>query len=505
MATAHSGQPVFNEEKLHTISDEVVLFDSTRDGTLAFWLEKAAGGLVPVINGERLAGFDELWVHSTSGDIQRLVGTPDPYMFSRDGCHFAYVGRRGASFFVAKDGVESRGYEAVHGELEFGPIGTLAYTASVDGTTRLVLDGEIQSEYEAVPGQFPSFSADESHVAFIGRVAEGQAVIRDGIAGPTFEDISPYAPDLKVSSNGRVSYSAKLRTDTPRYVFVVDTDVVAESTSQFYGTGSSPDGSRFHWGDYESRRMFVDGAMLPEGAREVTFSPDGRLYMEVGGVAFLDDAPIGRAGWHGPVFSADGRHWAWSAKVEGGRRKWWQKHKERHLLIRDGKPASEEMDFVGIPRFSPDGEHLAVDVTAGKTTRVVVDGITGPAIDWLQPGTMHFSEDGLHVAYVALVGKKSFLVVDGELGPPIDHLRAPPILWPAPREFQFSSDGHVGAVALVEEKVGVFVESGMRPFVDQTLGPELGACGQPIFDGDGSVDFFGLRGWDVLRVRATLD
>jgi WD40-like Beta Propeller Repeat len=493
--TPDLGSRGFTEEKLYDVKNEIVGFDSTRDGKLLFWFERGNDGrVIPVVNGAPGASFDALvapFEHLRRWQRQRLrwlVGRSD-YKFSGDGRRFAYVGRRRKGFFISIDGVQSTEYKAIRGEPRFDPTGsTSVYVARVDGVNRLVLNGEVQLEYEVEPGLGPAFSPDGSHIAFVARVRGGEAVVFDGKAGPTFVRI---AYDIKIAPNGRVSYEAALnrkRFRRPeRLAFVVDGNVVIESRS-FYAR-LSPDGRRIYYLDHDSNRWFVDGEPLPEGTKWAEFAPDGRLYTVVDDQAFIDAVPLGVPGSNSPVFTPDGRHSAWHAKVG-----------DKQVLVRDGKIASDQMDFVGNPLFSPDGTRLSFWAYEGEYPEqrefLVVEGIEGPRFD--DTALWHFSPDSRHLAYRATEGGKSFLVLDHTPGPPVDDLRLPPCCGPFPGAFDFSPDSnHVAAVAILGAQ--------MRPLVDERLGPTFERLAQPVFQGDGTVSFFGFRENSIFRIRATLD
>jgi len=492
--TPDLGSLDFTEERLYEVNNDIVGFDSTRDGRFLFWFERSPDGrVIPVVNGTAGPSFDAFWdrferIGRRQRQWLRQMIVESDYKFSMDGCHFAYVGRRRKGCFACIDGVQSRAYEAIRGEPSFDPTGsTSVYVARVDGVNRLVLNGEVQLEYEVVPGLGPAFSPDGSHIAFVARVPGGEAVVLDGKAGPPFVRI---AVDINIAPNGRVSYEAALnrkRFRRPeRFAFVVDGGIVAQSRS-FYAR-LSPDGRRIHCLDHDSNRWFVDGEPLPEGTKHAEFAPDGRLYTDLEGQAFVDGAPMGVPAWnYGPVFTPDGRHSAWSAKVG-----------EKHVLVRDGEIASDQMDVVLNTVFSPDGTRLAFQAWEGEYPErrfVVVDGIEGPRFD--SASLWHFSPDSRHLAYVAEEGGKSFLMLDQTPGPLVDALRWPAASWPWPVAYEFSPDSnHVAAVAILGAQ--------MRPLVDERLGPTFERLAQPVFQ-DRAVSFFGCRENAIFRLRATLD
>lgn len=125
-----------------------------------------------------------------------------------------------------------------------------------------------------------------------------------------------------------------------------------------------------------------------------------------------------------------------------------------------------------------------------------MDGIEGPRFD--RTALWHFSPDSRHLAYEAEEGGKTFVVLDHTPGPPVDDLRLPASMWPFPGAFDFSPDSdHVAAVTIVGAQ--------MRPLVDRRLGPRFERLAQPVFQGDGTVSFFGFRQNAIFRIRATLD
>jgi Tol biopolymer transport system component len=485
------GTPSLREEPLYSVSSEITVFDSTRDGRQVFWFETSAEGrAVPIVNGTAGPTFDGFWdpLERLGRDPLRGMLVESAYTFSEDGCHFAYVGRRGPAFFVAIDGVQSSEYERMETGPSFGPTGsTPVYVARVDGKTRLVLDGEVQLGFEvAMPWRGLRFSPDGSHLAIRARVPGGEAMVLDGAAGPTFRRVWPDPPICQVTENGRLSYMAMRRKRLRRrYLLVIDGNIVAESGSLFYGGRMSPDGKRFLYAEHESHRWFVEGEPLPEGTKHAEFAPDGRLYTDVDGQAFLDGVALGVPAWFvNLAFTRDGKHSAWSAKMN-----------QKYILVRDGVRSSEEMDSVGTPVFSPDGSRLAFVARLGEQECVIVDDSKGPLFDRVY--SLHFSPDSHHLAYWAKRSGKSFLVWDQSPGPPVDGYREPASMWPDPGVLEFSPDGqHVAAVAILGAK--------MRPLVDGNLGPELEKSGQPVFLNDHAVSFFGLRGQSIFRVRATL-
>ena len=88
-------------------------------------------------------------------------------------------------------------------------------------------------------------------------------------------------------------------------------------------------------------------------------------------------------------------------------------------MIVDGRrdPAVDElwvMDMV----FSADGTHCAYPARVGGKEVVIVDGVASPR--WDGASSICFSPDGRRTAYVVRKGKKEFVLLDGVAGPMTD-------------------------------------------------------------------------------------
>jgi roadblock/LC7 domain-containing protein len=124
-------------------------------------------------------------------------------------------------------------------------------------------------------------------------------------------------------------------------------------------------------------------ARIPEGVhpRRITFSPDGRrvaylakqgastflmLGDERGEEVLIEDES---GDFPGPIFSADGKHFAYGA----GKR-------PKEYVVLDGKKQREFSDVRGL-EFSPDGEHLSYKAQFQKQQVLVLDGVVRPLPD----------------------------------------------------------------------------------------------------------------------------
>ncbi|HJV36738.1 hypothetical protein [Geomonas sp.] len=166
-------------------------------------------------------------------------------------------------------------------------------------------------------------------------------------------------------------------------------------------------------------------------------------------------------GGYDPVFSADGKHFAFVAEEE-----------EKMFVVVDGKRgATYPIIHKGGPVLSSDGNHVSYVVRQDKQDFVVTDGVPGPHYDRIYAGSVRFSPDGKHLAHSALKGRKRYIVVDGVPGPSHDSVGESPVL---------SVDG---------KRLAYIVINGDKQFVmiDGKADPEYDAIllDSPVFSPDG--------------------
>ena len=145
--------------------------------------------------------------------------------------------------------------------------------------------------------------------------------------------------------------------------------------------------------------------------KTILLGPGGSRYLAIArqgdrGTAFLNGRELtGYAKTGVYTSSPDGRHFAFVAYKSSG----------RQFVMVDDKPTAE-YDKVGYlptgPVFSRDGKHFAYAAETGKKWRVYVDGTCGEAYEWAS--AVALSADGGHVAHVARRGEKYCVVVDGK-------------------------------------------------------------------------------------------
>jgi hypothetical protein len=105
-----------------------------------------------------------------------------------------------------------------------------------------------------------------------------------------------------------------------------------------------------------------------------------------------------------------------------------------YAAVIDGVAQPTYKDLVGKPVFSADGKHFAYMAQDKRKRFVVVDGTPSGRYDDVV-GEPIFSADSRHVAYLATIGEHSFVVLDGNHGHPEDRFGG------HPRPIRLSSDG----------------------------------------------------------------
>lgn len=330
-----------------------------------------------------------------------------PVVFGPSG-RFAFIaskgrGKNGGEREIAViDGKESPEYEAIY-SIEFSPDGSrIAYVASKAGKQFVVVDGKPWAKYDEVHDPL-TFSPDGKRLACVVLNYDSNGngtycVLVDGNPGPKFKDI--FTNSLMFSADGKhIAYTAS--ADGEHYCVVVDGKPgPAYEEIGGYGGGMS-----------SAHQMFGPNGEVVYRARRA-----GKYYMVIGGKssAAYDDIPDPF-----PVFSADGKHYAfrvqqgekWSVVLDGvqgrdyqlvghdsvmftgdGRLVYSASKPDAFLTVIDGK---EYVDMFH-PVFSPDGKHIAYQHRSEEDWLnphvVIVDGQKAGSFAWVL--TPRFLQDG---------------------------------------------------------------------------------------------------------------
>jgi len=240
----------------------------------------------------------------------------------------------------------------------------------------------------------------------------------------------------------------------------------------------SPDGKRIAYaaGDFAREDLRPDGPRL-----RMVAVPERTVKVVVDGVE--------GAGYDGvgvPVFSPDGEHVAYCAVLKTA--------PMFETVVVDGarSKACNTMGpcgAVGEPVFSRDGRHVAYRAwrwklfTQSQKWRVVLDGSEGDGYERMTDPV--FSPDGTRVAYIVRQGKKTLLISDGQTTPAGSD---EPVGLPA-----FSHDG---------KRIGYIARRGGRSLVvvDGVEGPAYDWIERLVFSPDGRLAYAARRGQTALIV-----
>jgi Tol biopolymer transport system component len=464
---------------------EDAYYDWTADGAHVVSLEDAGQGHVRV-------GWDG---RSSEPFELQPQGSGNPFEWSPGALHVAWYGVRNGQLFVAIDGVE----HPCEGVTRSVPPtfsdsgGHVAYGVYVDGTPRLMFDGQLLGDWRPAPIR-PVFSADGSRFAFVAENREfnsaGQGprdyrqwVVLDGVAQPETEGIAAGEEQaLQFSSDGR--HVAYCRLEGSNVRLVVD-GTLSDAHPAIEFPTFSPDSRRlaFAAGRPDSLSLVVDGVSSGKAYWRIgppVFSPDSSRLGFFGarskgrGVAVVDGvegAEFSDA-WGNLTFSADSRHVAYLAIHRSGG---FLSRSMTVNLMRDDVGGAAWDEVSSEPHFSPDSAHVAFSGRRGKHWHAVVDDLPGPAFE--QVGPPRFGATG-RLGYLALDrdgrGRdRYFVVVDG-VEPRLmkEHTGAT-----ATESFLFSPDGqHVATAGLIDDW--------WRPILDDAVGPGGVGAGSVRFEND---------------------
>jgi len=320
-------------------------------------------------------------------------------------------------------------------------------------------------------------SPDRRRVAFVARVAGGEAAYVDGRAGKTYPAIASdplseagLGSPFTFSRDGRrVAYVAHLGTARARGPRRVVVDGAEGPSFDYVWTGGlhfSEDGKHFRYTAERGGKRFVVVDGVEYGPYERVTAPafreykgrglvfafdatrDGRQLFVVGGQEFDAEDPKARALFFGGEAGyprevvREGKHFvAWGGKEVG--------------------PFDERIGTLLRAESRADGWFVTFEGRRGGKQIAVVDGVEGKPYDHVGP--IHVSPGGAHTLYEAREGEEAFVVFDGKEGPRYYHVD---LLYRSP----FSPDGrhhaYVAARARADSREYFVVADGKegRPY-----------------------------------------
>jgi hypothetical protein len=404
-------------------------------------LLEAARGPDPEIRMRAQRALESL-VEATLKDLGPVPEDPTPMMFSPNGEHAAYWLREGNTVRLVVDSKAGPPWTDALTASPPPPLtrdGLLAYRGEKDGRHYVVVVGREDKAIE-VPNLkgCPILSPDGKHAAWCIDKGDQTVVVLDGIEGPLYKTVEylTFLPD------GRLYYVAKNKA--LRSLVTVGEKVLGPYLAARAIT-SSPDGKRFAFtvmtapGRHAMVLDGVEGAEYPNLGDRICFSPDSRslVYSVVKDKAVNSCYVV-----NDKEFTLDGRGWTADFSPDGKQLVYYVAGGLMRLDLATGKsfrvPTPEGKHCV-LPVFSPDGDHVAVVVSADPL-RWAIDGkyiqqpfkgdCVNDVADILRSCPLSFSADGRHVfvrgVHIYPGNKyKRFMIIDGEARPEHDDLWIP--------------------------------------------------------------------------------
>ncbi|HWS89509.1 MAG TPA: hypothetical protein VN282_21235 [Pyrinomonadaceae bacterium] len=306
-----------------------------------------------------------------------------------------------------------------------------------------------------------TISPDRRRVAFVAKVAGGEAAYVDGVASRTYPAVASdplseagLGSPFTFSRDGRhvayvVNLSKGARGRGPRRVVA---DGKEGPVFDYIWTGGlhfSEDGRHFRYTAERGGKRFavVDG--VEYGPYERVSTPAFREYKDRGFVFAFDAARDGRQLFvvNGQEFAADdprGRELFFGEQAGQPRE---VVREGKHFVVWGDKEVGPFDEAVGTSlRTTPragGGLLVTFEGKRGGKQIAVVDGVEGKPYDYVGP--VYVSPGGEHTLYPVRQGEESFVVFDGKEGPKFSNVNIP---YGAP---PFSPDGTRYAYAASRE------------------------------------------------------
>jgi Tol biopolymer transport system component len=329
---------------------------------------------VVVTNDEEGKPYDSIWNYN---------------FFSPDGKKIVYIAKEGNEAVMVVDGVEVNHYQGEIYAYFFSPdnMRVACMVRTSNNRCFVVIDGAESEQYDEVGNL--QFSPNSKRVAYVAKAGNKWFMVVDGEKGREFE----YVPLVFFSpDSNRLVYKVRVNVENEGLRSFVIVDGIEEN--QYTNVGNivfSPDSSRLVYVASPSRwsQMVVENRS--EGKRYSWDETDSsNSYVK-------------------PVFSVNGEHLAYTAKV------WLPEIKSnKWVLVYDGREG-KQYDSITRFMFSPDGNHMVYvannlkDKSNESSWRwyVVIDGAEREYTRLLSE-IIFDSDDTLH--YLAIKGKDVYLV-----------------------------------------------------------------------------------------------
>jgi len=358
------------------------------------------------------------WRIVVNGREQPAFERVGPPVFSPHSRRLAYtaLGADGRVVVAEAPGAPGKPYEQV---FELGPVFSpdsqhLAYGARRGDQWYLVLDGEEQGPFDFLGSATGiHFSPDSRRVAF-GTLKDGKwRVVVDGRGGPLYDNLGQlaFSPD-----GSRLAYVAQ---QEGKWRVVLD------------GREQAP---------YET--IGEDSLLMSPDSRHLAYAAqkaDGKWRIVLDGEESEPYDDLGQM-----VFRPDGSLLACRVEKDGA-----------EMVLMDGR-AQRSFDRVGDGTlvFSADGRHFGYAARVGDASFVVIDGVRKPRYDMV--GYLTFSPRADHYVYAATRGREAFIVVDEEEAEQAyDEIWTVPearLIFDTPHRFHYLAIRE-GTILLIEEEL----------------------------------------------------
>jgi len=302
-------------------------------------------------------------------------------VFSPDGKQVAYKGAKGLKVYICVNKEKSPDYDGIGDPVKFGATGKVAYRATPDSNTWVVVFGGQTLPPLAVIGP-PVISPDGSKVAYAGSRGRG---------GP--RDPGGWA----VYVGGQKQGADFAACDIP--TFSADGSIVAYSVR----VAKAGDANRAM---HTTQAMCIGGKAGTEydWVGTPAFAPKGnKLCYQVRNTSICAMMVDGKPGENftamfSPTWSPDGTKLAYTGTNDA----------RLQFVVIDGKKGEGYMQ-VGDPIWSSDSKHCAYKAKKGTDAFIVVDG--KPLEPYPNVENPAFSPDGTQIAYGAMSGSKMMMVM----------------------------------------------------------------------------------------------